>query len=493
MSRTPLLLLVLTALGCPAPSPKDTDTHVVDPDPTPDDSGAPNHAPSTPVVAITPASPADGDDSTVTLLTPSVDPDGDPVSYRYAWARNGTPDAAPTTESVGADLTSDGDTWSVSVTPSDGTLDGDAATASVTIGNGAPSAPVLHIDPTRPAAGDALTLVVDTPAVDPDGDVLTETITWYVDGAHAVSWDGATGVDGNQVDSGETFRVVVAVTDGKHDPVSAEASVTVDNNPPVIDDIAVTPTSPEDDDDLRVRVRSSDPDGDSLATSYRWFRDGVEATDVGDTNTVDAGFTSPTEIWYVTATVSDGAAAVSMDSDPVAIATPTLIRYGHYLDGIATGGASDGTWDAMTGTWEVSLQTEGAMYGHVDCDAFYDVASTSTARCPGCEYAFDITITYDAAASTMNTPGACVYMEEDGTGTVSMDRYGYVEFQGYGPGIGVYYYGVPYSFGGYMYWYVYGTYEYSGPGYAMSMGASTSEDTAGDLHLSAWRYVYVSY
>lgn len=496
MSRVVPLATLLLAVGCPAPTPTDTDSKIVVDDSAADDSGTPvpeNHAPSTPLVAITPEHPSAGEALSLSFLALAEDPDGDAITYRYEWSRGATVEPSLTTDTVPAGTVLDGETWSVRVTPSDGIADGAPATASVTIGNLAPSAPVIRISPHTPGAGDTLTLVEDTPAVDPEGDPLTQTITWYVDGAHAVSWDGATSVAGAQVDSGEVYRVVVSVTDGAHDPVVAEDTVTVSNAAPSIDAITLNPATPEDDDDLSVRVRASDPDGDSLSTSYRWYRDGVEAVDVGDADTVDAARTAEGEAWYVTVTVSDGAASVSEDSDTVTIVGPTSIRYGQYLEAVATGGASDGTWDTMSGSWEVLLQTEGAMYGHVDCDAWYDLTSTGTPRCPGCTYAFDLDITYDASASTMNTPTVCAYMEVDGTGSVSMDRFGEFSFSAYGPGIGVYYYGVPYSFGGYMYWYVYGNYTYGYPGYYRSMGAATAEDTAGNLEISAWSYVYMTY
>lgn len=482
----PLFALSLTA--CPPDPGQDADKDVVG-----DDSGTPtggttpeNHAPSTPVVAITPEVPTDADPLTAILVQTAEDPDGDSVTYRFAWSRNGVLEPTLTTELVSAEATSDGDVWVLSVTPTDGMADGTPATDTVAIGNLPPVPPTLHLEPATPGAGDAIRLVVDTPAVDPEGAALTETIQWYVDDAYAQSWDGRTEIEGMYVDSGETYRCVVTESDGVNAPVPVEASVTVSNEPPQVNSVQIAPASPEDADDLTVRVNAEDPDGDDLTYHYRWFRDGVEATDVGDTETVDQGDTEVAQVWYVEVEATDGAAFAYGTSDTVTIAGPPMLRYGLYFSGIATPDGSGG-WADVTGTWEVLLQTEGAQYGHVDCNAFWEVTGTA-ARCRGCEFAFDTVLTYDSAASTMNTPGACSYLEQDGVGVMESSGGDYFRFEATGPQISVYYYGTPYPYD--IYWYVYGNYSYSYGGYRYGMGIRTDEDTAGMLRIDAYSYRY---
>src|SRR5688500_1541864 len=51
-----------------------------------DETAAPNEAPGAVEIAITPVAPAVGADFTVTIVTPAVDPDGDEVTYTYAWS-----------------------------------------------------------------------------------------------------------------------------------------------------------------------------------------------------------------------------------------------------------------------------------------------------------------------------------------------------------------------------------------------------------------------
>ncbi len=199
----------------------DTDTAVDTADTAPPDE---NEAPGAAAIAITPSTPPVGADFTVTIVTEAVDPDGDAVTYRYAWTVDGV-DAGldgPTVPGTGAAL---GQRWEVTVTPNDGELDGPAATAAVVVGNSPPSAPGLAITPTEPRDGDDLTLTIDPLPVDPDGDPLTTTITWYQNESYVPWFDDLTVIDGAYVGYPDTFRAVVSVSDGVNDPVVAEASV----------------------------------------------------------------------------------------------------------------------------------------------------------------------------------------------------------------------------------------------------------------------------
>jgi hypothetical protein len=91
-----------------------------------------NAAPNGLAVVITPASPGPDDPLNCTITTPAVDPDGDTVSYRYAWTVDGA-SAGITAATVASTVTEAGQTWTCTVTPTDGTLDGASASASVEI------------------------------------------------------------------------------------------------------------------------------------------------------------------------------------------------------------------------------------------------------------------------------------------------------------------------------------------------------------------------
>jgi formylglycine-generating enzyme required for sulfatase activity len=103
-----------------------------------------NSAPGAPVVSISPADPEEGEDLLCSVDTASTDADGDAISYTVSWAADGVSYAAgsgwigPFTTSLtddsvdGAD-TLEGETWTCTVTPDDGTDTGTAGSDSVDI------------------------------------------------------------------------------------------------------------------------------------------------------------------------------------------------------------------------------------------------------------------------------------------------------------------------------------------------------------------------
>ena len=357
-------------------------------------------------------------------------------------------------------------------------------------GNVPPSAPTLHIEPAAPAAGDTLTLLVDDPARDRDGDTLVESIGWEVDGAPDATLDGSTIVDGGRVRSGQVYRAWVTTTDGIHPPVVAEAVVTVENLPPVFAWVSLSPANPADDDALFVTASVADPDGDPVTLTQRWFRDEVEVTEVGNGAEAASVATSPGETWYVEVTASDGRLQASINSDPAAIAIPNIHCYGNWFTGIATPDGSGG-WAGLTGTWELLYQISGPALPPVDCDAFWEVTGTADG-CPGCQYQFEIEFVYDAGASTMNTLLACAGLEVDGTGTNEVNRRGNFSFNTDGPTIGRYNaYGTLITYG--IDWYTYGYYRDDRYGRLSIHTLVTTEDSAGYLHVDAYDYTRETY
>ena len=89
-----------------------------------------NCPPTAPVVEIVPSAPTHLDELTCTIVTESVDPNGDALSYTYQWTVDGiaAPEhryAADTVAAPGA-----GEIWTCTATPSDGELTGPSDTSS---------------------------------------------------------------------------------------------------------------------------------------------------------------------------------------------------------------------------------------------------------------------------------------------------------------------------------------------------------------------------
>lgn len=468
-------LLLLALVGCRPVTAPATDGEDTGPGP---DTAAENAAPSMPEIALGPAAPADAQDLVVTILTPSVDPEGAEVTYHYAWTVDGAP-VALDGDTVPAADTTDGQTWAVTVTPSDGEVDGDGATASVVVGNAPPSAPALRFEPEVPVPGEAFTLVVDS--ADPDGDPLAIEVTWWVDGSEHQGLADLTEIPGRYTDGGEVYRALVTVSDGVNTPVTAEATVTVGNNPPVVTATRIEPERPKDGDALAAVVEgASDPDGGDLAYTYVWYRDGVEATDVGNTATVPADATTIGEEWTLTVLVGDGTDEVSVSAPAVEIHdwegwqyTQTFLAY------LPADGA------AQTGSWSIDVLTRGGRTGDNACDLAFDMDGVAMEeRCPECEYGFITTLTYDAAASVPGTGDLCAEYADDGFG-----EWRYVDGRGLQslqwPGAEVGYGGytgfelVGYGEGGF-------TEVSEGTWYSRYHEVVLTEDEAGNVTLEAW-------
>lgn len=98
-----------------------------------------NTPPGAAGVAMAPSAPTADASIVCAIAVAPVDPDGDTMSYRFAWTRDGAPWTGPT-----ARTTHDGDTilaaytgldevWTCTVTPNDGEADGPASVASATV------------------------------------------------------------------------------------------------------------------------------------------------------------------------------------------------------------------------------------------------------------------------------------------------------------------------------------------------------------------------
>ena len=101
------------------------------------------------------------------------------------------------------------------------------------ISNSAPSAPVVEISPNTPAAGeDDLVCVIATAAVDPDGETVTYTFAWTVDGdsygdAQTTSYaDDTVPLEDGYPD--EVWTCSVIATDGDDSSTAGTDSVTLD-------------------------------------------------------------------------------------------------------------------------------------------------------------------------------------------------------------------------------------------------------------------------
>lgn len=278
--------------------------------------------------------------------------------------------------------------------------------------NQPPSAPGVSISPAAPEDGDDLVVNIDTPSVDPEGVAVTYRYVWSQNGTQLGTTKDT--IPAAKTGPGDTFEVQVFASDGSRESSAGTASVTVSdkpNTPPVINSVMISPTKPQENDVLELTVDATDADGDSLTYSYVWYRDGMEATEVGDRPGVDPRYHVPGEHWYVVVTASDGRESVSAQSNTVEVwGTSSFYRVNHEITGM-----TDANRSSFTGQWRFSFYSEGIALGHLDCKAIYDITSVRSKACSSCTYDFTVKIRQNAASEL--GPG-CDSLAADGTGEV---------------------------------------------------------------------------
>ncbi len=195
-----------------------------------------NHAPVFQSFALTPSSPTTNE--TLHADATATDPDlramgaADPTTLSYEWFRNGaliTGETGSTLDLRVAGNGDRGDTIAVRVTASDGELSS-TATARMTVANTSPSLTV-SLSSSTPRTNETLTATVA--GADVDGDSLTYTYTWSVNGAvkRSATTTAATDrfdlkVKGNG-NRGDVVMVSVTASDGAATSIPATASATV--------------------------------------------------------------------------------------------------------------------------------------------------------------------------------------------------------------------------------------------------------------------------
>ncbi len=204
-----------------------------------------NTAPTIASVTLTPSSPQTND--TLTANGATSDADGDPVTVQWDFYVGGSLVQSGASNTLsGVSYFDKNDTVYVTATPSDGTDTGSPVTSgSVTVDNTPPTAPGVSISPTAPEEGvDDLVCTVDTPSGDDDGDAITYTAAWTVDG---VAYTGATTttVTGDTIpasvtNDGELWVCTITPDDGDDDGATASDSVSIESS---ADDLIVDGTT----------------------------------------------------------------------------------------------------------------------------------------------------------------------------------------------------------------------------------------------------------
>ena len=245
-------------------------------------------------VVITPDST-----TAVTKLTANAtttDPLGLPVTLAYQWLQNGNVISGATAQTLSLSTLTvkKGDTFSVKVTPSDGTpLTGATVTSSaLSVAAISPikltaSAPVVTgVTITPDNAMSIATLTANATAVDPQNLAVTFAYQWLQNGNPITGATGQTlSLTGLTVAAGDTFTVQVTPSDGtpltgvlftsSAVTIATSSPITLTSSEPVVTAVTITPDHAAAVTALTAVPTTSDPIGLPVTVTYQWFQDGT--------------------------------------------------------------------------------------------------------------------------------------------------------------------------------------------------------------------------
>lgn len=183
--------------------------------------------------------------------------------------------------------------------------------------NAAPVIDSVTLGPADAQTADAI--VATVVSSDVDGDTLTTSYAWTLDG-QPIGTDSDT-LPAALTAKGQSVAVRVTVDDGSESVSLDSAALVVANTAPVAEGASINPEDATTRDDLVCRLSAppSDVDNDALTQSFVWTQNGVEVAAQGKTNTAgDTVLSSQTEgedTWACVVTVSDGEESVTQGAE----------------------------------------------------------------------------------------------------------------------------------------------------------------------------------
>ena len=264
-----------------------------------------NRAPNTPVITLSPSTLYI--DSTISCDVSATDPDQDTLQHTYSWTKNGVA-IAPTTQSLSASIFAVGDSFSCQVIISDGIDSASASSPSHSIENKPPAIEGLVFDRTELYTNDTLTTSYSLS--DADGDSVSYTHTWSVNGT-AVQTGTQSTLDGlSFFEKGDVVTLLVEAEDGINPTQSQSIDIECLNSLPSGHTVSMPNHVVQGESDLTCIVDSlaTDDDGDSLFYQFSWSVDGVvftQANDFAAESVVDTNELNPEEQWICSVDVLD--------------------------------------------------------------------------------------------------------------------------------------------------------------------------------------------
>ncbi|MFT7519533.1 MAG: hypothetical protein ACI9MC_001675 [Kiritimatiellia bacterium] len=265
-----------------------------------------NSPPTLATVTLSTSSPVHGDTITAALGT-ATDIDGDEVTFTYAWFVGEI--EVSEAESLTSEYWSKGDNIYLRVTPRDDADAGDSVKSDTAVA--ANTAPVISsIALSGPITAESSSITATPTASDVDGDPLTYSATWYVDGKAMTTTSTTYSATFKK---GSDIYVDVKADDGDDSVTLRSPTISVQNTPPGSPTISMKNSSPAETADILCVVDKAavDIDGDPLTYRFKWKKGGADWTGSVSTttltgDTIASSNTSGGQVWACLVEAHDG-------------------------------------------------------------------------------------------------------------------------------------------------------------------------------------------
>ncbi len=250
--------------------------------------------------------------SSLTLSYTYSDTDNDPESgTQIQWFKDEVEQIGLQGLTISASLTSKGEEWKATVTPSDGSDSGTPLTSNtLTIANSIPSLTTPTIQPANPTSDDDLTF--SSTSSDDDADQVHFDIHWFLDGILVPELNGMETLPSFATRDGESWTVEVRANDTE-DTSQWQTSSTVmigggqTNTAPVASAVELSPATIYTTDDFSVSYIFTDFDGDlEVDSEISWFLNNAPFAFAENSMMIPSSFTEKGQNWFAKVRVNDG-------------------------------------------------------------------------------------------------------------------------------------------------------------------------------------------
>ena len=171
--------------------------------------------------------------------------------------------------------------------------------------NAAPVSVSATLDSPTYSALDNLTINVTSE--DPDGDeVSVSGVVWHLNGEPQTAGLNQPSLEGSALARGDVWHAVVTLTDGEDETDVTTQTMTVGNAPPVV---SITwPENANALNDLAPVIQVVDVDGDAVASTVEWYKNGFRDAGLSNLTSVPAAKLAPGQTWTVSVDATDGEA-----------------------------------------------------------------------------------------------------------------------------------------------------------------------------------------